>query len=140
MYNFTKEYIKECDCGEIQNMKNNLERDGKYMLQFNEGDWLQNRDSKKIHVAYQMVWENRQFYIWLPTGDQLDNEIVRGCRKLYKYFSYQVNFEEDGSCSVWLINCRKKNLDDKGIGEYFFNSNPLIAKIKLLKALLKEDK
>jgi len=132
---FIKEYIKECDCGEIQGLRKI--RVGVTSTGLVYGDWY---FKKKIRLNARTGTTEFMFITWLPTGDQLDNEIVRGCRKLYKYFSYQVNFEEDGSCSVWLINCRKKNLDDKGIGEYFFNSNPLIAKIKLLKALLKEDK
>jgi len=141
---FTKEYIKECDCEEIQNIKNNLERDGKYSLQFNEGDWWQNRDNKKINVAYQMIWENRQFYIWLPTGDQLDEEIVKILREKYNTFGtgkgveYISSIRQTRNSEIWECHIFELTREVERFQQ--IDVNPLICKIKLLKELIKNEK
>jgi len=69
---------------------------------------------------------------WLPTGDQLDEEIVKICRE--KFYSYDF---------LWQYYTKESEHYSAGISADNFishpnrNGNPLIAKIKLLKELLK---
>ena len=113
---FTKEYIKECDCKEIQGLRKELEFDDKIL-------WNMVIET----VYYKVISPNpsnfiRENTIWLPTGDQLDEEIVKICDK--RRYIYHLIKEKS-----WRISI---------VGEItVMNKNPYIAKIKLLKELLK---
>ena len=116
---FTKEYIKECDCKEIQGLK-----------KFEVGDWF------SIDGKIELLFANNLQYVpteakvlWLPTGDQLDEEIVKICNdKNYCYRFHYVSYAPDRPCRADIMQ----------IGESEVRSiNPLIAKIKLLKQLIK---
>ena len=125
---FTKEYIKECDCKEIQGLRKELQ----------VGDWYVFADSisiyKTIYLANETIERFGESQIWLPTGDQLDEEIVKICKERF-YCSYE---------SLWqyYINnpdCYYAGIRNEDDNLYYpnRNSNPLIAKILLLKELLK---
>lgn len=130
--NFTKEYIKECDCKEIQGLR-------KY-LEFGDFTTWSNSPEKHIDtwVYHNADKERYHLVLWLPTGDQLDDEIVKICKeKDYKY--------EIGYCPILEYKVTVEVSSFKGLGFGYimvfekFNINPLIAKIKLLKQLLKEQ-
>ena len=134
---FTKEYIKECDCYNIQILKPVIEN----------YEWVAEKKNKKVSKAIRVVasfdedldyfvnGKNRANYIWLPTGDNLDEEIVKTMKINYdgkELLDYQAGFEFDEDKYFVAI-----------VGEFskfqkIENPNPLIAKIKLLKQLIKE--
>ena len=123
--NFTKEYIKECDCKEIQGLRKYIEH----------GSWLFEED-KKVHLQFTHytfpIEETRNKYIWLPTGDQLDDEIVKYIEDEDGYYKF---YYDRGAGYITEIVCSwdsEKDITAQSI-------NPLIAKIKLLKSLLKEQ-
>ena len=139
--NITKEYINECDCPEVQGLKPKLEigdyieDKGKvYLLTlFKElaGDYLEvygkSLDGDK--PFYKQAWE-RRLLIWLPTSGQLDEEIV----KLNYGDNYIVDYHIRGVCEVSIY------FDTAMVYIHRVrHANPLIAKIKLLKELLKES-
>ena len=105
---FTKQYIKECDCEEIQNSH-----------KFNVED----------HIS------NDCHHLWLPTGDQLDEEIVKVIDKISKedYTEYDYEFTYLQICKVYFAEVTYLI---KGIR----NKNPYIAKILLLKQLIGSKK
>ena len=124
--NFTKEYIQECDCKEIRGLKK----------EFEFGDWY------RAYSFEPAIWDLAtadmrppKIYkddIWLPTGDQLDDEIVKICEKDHDY-DYELYF--DSTSETWILKITDP------ITKLFFETqeyheNILTAKIKLLKALL----
>ena len=124
---FTKEYIKECDCEEIRGLRPEL----------NYGDWY--RYSGEIFIVRPSFEfsnkEVRNMFTWLPTGSQLDEEIMGICQTRgggYYEFNYQHRKYPNKYCfdfeSKAELSGKEFNVKD---------SNPLIAKIKLLKELLK---
>ena len=122
---FTKEYIKECDCGEIQKLRD-----------FIIGNWCSVDGEIELLFANSLQFIPAEAKIlWLPTGDDLDLEIVKIMKNNYngkELLDYQAGFEFDEDKYFVAI-----------VGEFskfqkIENFNPLIAKIKLLKQLLKE--
>lgn len=130
---FTKEYIKECDCEEIQGLRKEFGEDdcfiGKKFADIN--NWHRGSLSE--------LWRER--YIWLPTGDQLDEIIWNICNeKDHHYYitlnprdyAYPIDLrvisdtEDEIAIVTNKFNCLKNKL------------NPLMAKIKLIKELLNE--
>jgi len=134
MNNFTKEYIKECNCKEVQYLSLTLKR----------GDWIGYLNSRYIdlvtgvcNVDSLVIPANSEGktsnVVWLPTGDQLDEEIIKIC-KASPYYDYEFLWQpdvNDGDTFYAGVN-RQGNLYESNR-----NPNPLIAKIKLLKELLK---
>jgi len=124
MNNFNKEYIKECDCKEIQGLRKRLVM----------GDYYMDTSSiqpKEINLSRDVELDNRSPYSWLPTGDQLDEEIVKICKK--KFYEYEFFMQWD-NCKISYFVCVK---EDGNLQQNSRNDNPLIAKILLLKELLK---
>lgn len=117
---FTKEYIKEADCEEIQGL-----RQGRLY----RGDWFIQEG------GYPEVMNNDCFLgmgnIWLPTGDQLDEEIVKICKE--KEYFYE---------AIFVPTSKNYCMEVSTLGQHLVNreydTNPLIAKIKLLKQLKEE--
>jgi hypothetical protein len=127
---FTQEYIKECDCEEIQGLKK---------IPLSNWDFVSDKAYKINNVL--MLYELDKWTdncIWLPTGDQLDEEIVKICKERFKNddFCYYINYDnnvlpDSVHFTAGLIHS----------GEICFNNlNPLVAKIKLLKQLLRQDR
>ena len=144
MKNFTKEYIKECDCYNIQILKPVIEN----------YEWVSEKKNKKSSKAIRVIasfnedlnffvnGKNRANYIWLPTGDQLDEEIEKICKK--KSASYKSDFylsvpNNDKGEFYQTPNFRWIHIYCVEDIEHT-HTNPLIAKIKLLKELLNENK
>jgi hypothetical protein len=120
---FTKEYIKECDCEEIQGLRP--------ALKYGDFTTFSNAPYEDHNFnSYPYCNENNsrnKLVLWLPTGDQLDEEIVKICKRIN--CTYHTNFVGD-----WVIYV--DNNDSVEDTPQFVNTNPLIAKIKLLKQLL----
>ncbi len=127
MKHFTLEYIKECDCKEIQELHDKIKI----------GDWISFNTRVSICSIEVVTPHNSQFLrentVWLPSGDQLDGEIVRICNKPEGMYEYLV-FYSGGDCNTVAEKMRPLA---EGLNFIeFSNLNPLIAKIKLLKELL----
>jgi len=123
---FTKEFIREADCKEIQGLRPT-----------EKGVWFWT--TTKGYLPY---WSNGKinYYtdrsqIWLPTGDQLNEEIKQFCMK-NPLLRYEVSWI--GTC--WEAYILENDFPKPKAILFEGNDNPLIAKIKLLKALLKENK
>ncbi len=124
MNKFSKEYIKECDCKEIQGLR----------VVFEHGDWYWQPDNpkEKLYCCSGLAWDyamshKENYLIWLPTGDQLDEEIEKiSIRNYAEYFAIKL---KSGN---WRIGYgsykRTENIENKDRN---------LAKIKLLKELLK---
>ena len=112
--NFNKEYIELCKCTEIQELRPILQR----------GDWA-------TIAKFEPIWFGSEYlnkdYTWLPTGDQLDEEIVKICKE--NEFEYRIDcgFTNDFATAVEVYNFEEKIMEIE-----LWDDNPLIAKIKLL--------
>ena len=118
--NFSKEYIKECNCKEIQKLN-----------PYQVGDWYSIDGKPELHFANNMQFVPADAVIlWLPLSYQLDDEIVKICKE--KDYKYTIKWDKlfDGDFNVIV--------ESEVIGWFIRESdiNPLIAKIKLLKELL----
>lgn len=121
--NFSKEYIELCKGKEIQELRKELQKH----------DWYCQENTFNIpHTLPHGIMldkEIRKDYFWLPTGDQLNNEIERICKgkkRTYYFISdYDDNYYAEVKQTYRVIYSKSDH-------------NPYIAKIKLLKALLKE--
>lgn len=127
MNKFTKEYIQEADCPEIQELfDRSLER----------GDMYYRKDDGLVDSYHPLALT--QCDVFLPTGDQLDDEIDKVLNKkwgneLHWIYHFDIGNSKDYKKYEVYVNAT----DDTMF--YQNEDNPLIAKIKLLKKLL-EDK
>ncbi len=134
---FTKEYIKECKAEKIQIIRKKIRyEEGLSYQQFYKGDYRYYEDAPQkdniVLVTKDELWQVNVHY-WLPTGDQLDNEIVRIITRNTSILLYSFNFptdEEEFVAEVYYP-------DEVKFVPSQYSTNPLIAKIKLLKELLK---
>ena len=152
--NFTKEYIEECDCKEIQGLRKELKVGDWYLeikvgieirvvnrLDFEDGDCII-ISSFTGYPPYQYRYQRKEV-IWLPTGDQLDDEIERICKEKYEWYNWIYHTESGLDSSktkmryyAFIVDNQERPIcGDTCIIVY----NPLIAKILLLKQLLKEQ-
>jgi len=136
--NFTKDYIELCKSDKIQKLKYWKDTDGVIdWLLLRTGDWLYLPPREEMWC----IDETKNFgiaNIWLPLSHQLDEEIIKILAEWSKDgedLGYNIGVSlHEGCVSAWEISvenrdCEKSELD----------SNPLIAKIKLLLQLLKEQ-
>ena len=137
---FTKEYIKECDCEVIQDRKPMLE-EADFISNGNKIFYLTNYEElagEYVRIYAKSVGNNfgsftkadeRRLIIWLPTGDQLDDEIVKIIEVGINYTSAYCKATDS---YVAYIE------DDETPDDYitYYSTNPLMAKIKLLKVIL----
>ena len=135
---FTKEYIKECKAEEIQIIRRQIRyEEGLSYQKFYEGDYRYFEDAPQkdniVLITKDELWQVNVHY-WLPTGDQLDEEIAKICED--KEVDYTFTFNPLGwGC---IIETHDLSTSDEAENEYTFqDDNPLICKIKLLKELLK---
>ena len=129
MKHFTPEYIKECDCKEIQNLS-----------PIAAGDWIMIRGGYipiLYDGEYNIDYNERDTIIWLPLPHQLDDEIGKIILKDESKDDYEVKFQKT-SKGTMLCEVRYKQWASRyGFNRPFeIDANPLIAKIKLLKELL----
>ena len=127
MNEFTPEYIELAK--KVQGLRPKLENGDRYINLFN------------IDTGIMLLSNNYKIFsrtncIWLPTGDQIDEEIIKICHSNEKLFGrpYWQNYNPFLDRYVVAIS-----------GEYGKNfvdaehANPLIAKIKLLIQLLEGE-
>jgi len=110
---FTKEYIELCKDKRVQELRPELER----------GDWY---ELHGLIFLLANLHGSRQKITWLPTGDQLDEEIIKIADKHNaEYGAIRLKAKK------WRVfyGCYVRT-------ENFEHDNPLIAKIKLLLQLL----
>ena len=104
--NFSKEYIKECDCPEIQGLHK------KWIRNFDYYCWGKSFDITIFSSIYGER-ESMELYrrdgelIWLPTGDQLDEEIVKIC--VNKWWDYSFSFECDAEVDKYYAEIGEGN-------------------------------
>ena len=117
---FSKEYVNECDCPEIQGLRKELKLYDFYTFEY--GDDLY----PTISICVDETLKYKGF-IWLPTSGQLDEQIV----KLNYGDNYIVDYHIRGVCEVSIY------FDTAMVYIHRVrHANPLIAKIKLLKQLM----
>ena len=143
---FTKEYIKECDCEIIQKQKEQLDYCCEVALKIGNKEYeekIYRAFSKGVNNKYLLSsgWDDvvsgiykRSRIVWLPAGEQLDEEIKQLCMK-NPMLRYEV---------LWIGTCWEvyilENRFPKPIAILFEGSDNLpTAKIRLLKQLIKED-
>lgn len=134
---FTKEYIAECDCKKIQDLR----------IEIKENDYISTlKDYFAILCYYPEPINNlRDNYIWIPSGDQLDEEIKNILDKklpLHERDYYNFQYIPYNRKFRFYFDLYYPN-EETGTQIYFrefFDNNPLIAKILLLKQLLGADK
>jgi len=128
----TKEYIAECDCEAIQGIRPKIKI----------GDWYAFADTLRIYntsIADRNINRFGESQIWLPTGDQLDEEIIKLCKKtklVYKVIHYSNDITK-----AFIYNSDSESGEPiyaKRV-EFQVSDVCLIAKIRLLKELIKES-
>ena len=120
MNNFTKPYIDLCKNKKIQELRPILEND--WYFSYNEIRFV------KINKYMEGL---RNVCYWLPTGDQLDEEIIKICNA--KQTMYNFWYEKGFDYHARYINARVNDEPE------FVSDNPLIAKLKLLIKLLESE-
>ena len=138
--NINKEYIKECENEIIQGLRiyESGYIDVPNRLHLKEGDrYCYKPDYRKNNIETRIeqitCTANKDRFFWLPTGDQLDDEIIKICKKRFESPWYELRHSSIG-CDV-VIEYYKEG---KPIRIFKRHSNPLMAKILLLKKLLEE--
>ena len=120
---FTKEYIKECDCEEIKGLRKDC---------WIYGDYISfNRNKPRLVITeVESILEEE---IFIPRSDQLDEEIIKICKIGYNYNSSYCQ------ATKTYVSYIEPDYPDKELTEEItvYGDNFLIAKIKLLKELLK---
>jgi len=132
---FDPEYIKLCDCEEIQELhKKFIEGDMFYPTDDKESAYV-SIDETTSDTIYENQW--RENLIWLPLEHQIDHKITYLCEKDHEYH-YSLYF--DSTSETWYLTIYDAFTDCVLFSEDAYDENILIAKISLLKKLLKESK
>jgi len=122
---FTKEYIELCKDEKIQNLRGN---------EWEMGDFMHYK-SGEIDVMHPKLDNGTP--IWLPTGDQLDEEIIKVLKNNknldYKFTRQGMTKEYYAEITNYKIYTGYHIIHSKN------NINPLVAKIKLLLELLESE-
>jgi hypothetical protein len=128
--NFTKDYISLCKNGKVQGLRKKLEH----------GDWvffgmpLLFLDDGIIQVTSPRVKFEDKKVIWLPTSGQLDQHIIEQLDDGSDYIFIYTNFSKEAGHYNAIV------YEDGEVKEQIIgDTNPLIAKIKLLISLLEEE-
>lgn len=117
MNNFTKKYIELCKNEKIQELR----------PEWQMGDFMYYFDGT-IDVMHPKLDNGTP--IWLPTGDQLDEEIIKICKEKEYYYTISYSFAEQDYLWTTIVTPEKQSPIITN------NSNPLIAKLKLLLQLM----
>ena len=138
---FSKEYIKECDCPEIQGLfkMTAINRNNDILigcLKNIKGSLFHNRD-EHYYLA-----TSPEKVIWLPTGDQLTDLIFKHCHtyNLDITLYHEHHCRDCSKCCIAMeANYANGHLIEKEIDIEAREYEIKLAKIKLLKELLKES-
>ena len=117
MNRFTQEYIELCKSEKVQGLKK----------KYYQGDWIIPKDKKMMVNIFDGI--ERLDYLWLPTGDQLDDEIEKICKKEHGIYDFKY-------CPNLDIYKAEISLTKSCNFVEAVKHNPLIAKIQLLIKLL----
>jgi len=125
---FTGEYVGEAVGKEIQGLRPKLD-----IYDFYVGNYFIHSIKIISPADSSDYYKARKDLTWLPTGDQLDEEIINICdEKNYNYKCYRQYKQWITVIDFFDNSCREI------ITKFSANSyNPLIAKIRLLKELTK---
>ena len=129
--NFTKEYIELCRNPKIQGLRKELEKEDFIISEY-----------ELIRRIYPDYIIKRDDFTWLPTSEQLDNEILNVCRKKFNdNFQYEIGFITSkwyGTIAYWKEY--EEYMKDSELMRYAteINEDPLICKLRLLITLLRE--
>ena len=134
MSNFTPEYIELCKNEKIQGLRDSLLRDDEHIYFYLSCEL---NDSGKNDYNIKYIRSVRMLF-WLPTGDQLDDEIVKICGIKKVSYGYNPGLRHNASGNEYYYASIKSYIPDE-LGIFITNfDNPLIAKIQLLINLLEE--
>jgi len=149
MNNFTEEYMREADCEAIQGFKKQLDYCCEVAIKIDNHEYKENiyrAFSKGINNKYLFSgdWSGKDVYfykrsmvVWLPSDGWLDNKILKICKE--RNYDYNVGTTKQPNYGWWVqINDRELE-DPEDVILIKGHNNPLIAKIKLLKQLIKES-
>ena len=133
--NFTKDYIELCKDKRIQELRSEL-KNFDYCIVIETKNIGLYKDFKMIAClptdkGFHSI--NREMFLFLPNGDQLDEEIIKICKE--NMWGYETIFEyQTYYLKVFEIDDRANDITNN-----VCNDNPLIAKIKLLIQLLGKE-
>ena len=121
--NFTSDYISLCKNEKVQGLREFL----------SEGDYCVNIDSEHWfeELITDVEWKRTENRIWLPTSGQLDQHIIERLDDGSDYTFIYTNFSKEAGHDNAIVY-EGGEVKEQVIGE----TNPLIAKIKLLISLL----
>jgi len=135
--NFSKQYIELAKNEVIQKLRPQYLQFGDFVL------WERFESSKTKKQTHDLDCigqisimgspEKGKNDIWLPTGDQLDEQIVKICKE--RDLSYRIDCESN---YLWETRCEIFSYDENRMEAEAQELNPLIAKISLLIKLLEE--
>ena len=138
---FTPEYIALCNNKEIQGLRPNIKM-------YDHISPVEKPNPERADADFKedidfFINKRRNNYIFLPNGDQLDEEIVKICEKNFGFLNWNYettcgfNYEKEIQYYALITD----NNDRPIVGDLMTPSfNPLITKIKLLKQLIEKEK
>lgn len=115
---FTEEYIELCKDKKIQELKEQLDEDS---LIKSECELI-----RKINPDY---IPQRNDFIWIPTGDEVEEEILKRCKEKEWYYEFSLGYDKQLYAVLYKDYSEQPLLIEASF-------NPLTAKIKLLISLL----
>ncbi|MGD9276331.1 MAG: hypothetical protein PVJ67_04110 [Candidatus Pacearchaeota archaeon] len=146
---FTKEYIKECDCGEIQNIKKDYIEQGNWVYSdfHKEATFIKKivgvgSDKKWYTANYELYFNDelkskinrvRSELIWLPTGDQLEQILFE--QELERELKITINISQ----YVTTIDIGVLHVYGTEIQDTQRHRDSKMAKLLALKSIIKND-
>jgi hypothetical protein len=129
MNEFTPEYIELAKNSKVQGLRPELEHGDYYFYRSN------NEDFQSFWATVIKV-KKGVGTIWLPTGDQLDQEIIKICHSDERLFGRPYWQNYNPFLDNYVVAISGEYGRNFAFGE---NANPLIAKISLLIQLLEGE-
>ncbi len=133
---FTKEYIELCKNKKIQELR----------PKFKYGDWFVKEDGDydlSLCLLPSLANNNRENLIMILTDTQLEEEIIKICDDNHWDYRFEVLHGYHNLKRVWVeethIGLGGYKEEDRYPFGIFEDTNPLIAKIKLLIQLLQQE-
>jgi hypothetical protein len=133
--NFTKEYISLCKNNKVQELRPDEVEIGDWYIDPNY--YMAEKEPLLCGVEYigfipTDTIMHRDKVIWLPTGNQLDEEIIKICRKKRGLYEFKY-YSKLNLYTAEIMFTAASNFVETSKG------NPLIAKLKLLIQLLGDE-
>jgi hypothetical protein len=127
---FTDEYKMLCKSDKVQELRPELEEGDNYLnLDYSEGEIL--LSGIEYHDPIMDDFPRKEHkIIWLPQSHDLDEEIIKTISK-HRHYVYTINY--------WFKQKMHSVIIDGSILREVSDTNPLIAKLKLLIKLLESE-